>query len=307
MSGLKLKGTIVLKYRIKLLSGLHIGGSKEIFEIGGVDNPVLKLPVEVQLPNGTKLPQGTPYIPGSSLKGKVRSILEWSIKEPKGLDGEIKTSVQYMFEKAYEEYKKNPKKLDAKKLREEAGKACSCGTCSICKLFGVSNVETLKEIAEKDINKLPGPPRTEFSEAYPTEESIELLKQQLGVGLFTEIKTENVLNRITSESIHLRKTERVPAGVEFEGEITVDIYNEDDLELLKKLIQGLQLLETTYLGGSGSRGYGRIKFTSVTLKVRGKDFLEKGEEKEITTVSDIRELVKDFENYKNSIEGELIA
>jgi len=292
MLGLQLKGTIIIEYKIKLLSGLHIGGSKEIFEIGGVDNPVLKLPVDVKLPNGKELPQGTPYIPGSSLKGKVRSILEWTIKEPKGLEGEEKTSVQYMFEKANND-------------REKAGRPCDCGTCSVCKLFGVSDVKRIEEIAKKDINKLPGPPRVEFSEAYPTKESIELLKKQLGEGIFTELKMENVLNRITSESRHLRTNERVPAGVEFEGDITVDIYSDEDLELLKKLIQGLQLLETTYLGGSGSRGYGRIKFTKITLKVRGKEFLEKGEEKEIETVKDIRELVREFEWLKNSIKGEL--
>jgi len=230
------------------------------------------------------------------LKGKVRSLLEWSIKEFKGLQGEEfsgeKTSVQYMFEKANNN-------------RDEAGKPCDCGTCSVCKLFGVSNVKRLEEIAKTDIKKLPGPPRAEFSEAYPTKESIELLKKQLGEGLFTELKTENVLNRITSESRHLRTNERVPAGVEFEGEITVDIYSDGDLELLKKLLQGLMLLESTYLGGSGSRGYGRVKFTFLTLKVRGKDYLERGEEKEIRKVEDIRELIKDFEDIKSSIESEL--
>ncbi|NPA14325.1 MAG: type III-A CRISPR-associated RAMP protein Csm3 [Aquificae bacterium] len=287
MLGLSLKGTVVIKYRLRLKTGLHIGGAKDAFEIGGIDNPVIKLSAELNLGDRT-IPKGAPYIPGSSLKGKIRSLLEWSIREPKGLKGEVKTSVEYMYEKANGD-------------RQEAGKPCDCGTCSICKIFGVSNVKTLETIAEKDISKLPGPPRVEFSEAYPTEESINKLKQQLGEGLYTELKMENVLNRITSESMNLRTNERVPAGVEFEGEITFDIYSEEDLELLSKLLQGLLQLENTYLGGSGSRGYGRVKFTELNIIVRGQDYWEKGQEKELGTYNSVIELRKAYNQLKKEI------
>ena len=50
---------------IKLLSGLHIGDSKENAEIGGVDSPVIR-----------RKDNKRPYIPGSSLKGKMRCLLE---------------------------------------------------------------------------------------------------------------------------------------------------------------------------------------------------------------------------------------
>lgn len=46
-------------------SGLHIGGSQDELKIGGADNPVIKNPAN-----------GKPYIPGSSLKGKMRAELE---------------------------------------------------------------------------------------------------------------------------------------------------------------------------------------------------------------------------------------
>lgn len=59
---------IILKGKMECLTGLHIGGSKEKMEIGGVDNPVLRDPVN-------KLP----YVPGSSLKGKLRSLLAFSL------------------------------------------------------------------------------------------------------------------------------------------------------------------------------------------------------------------------------------
>lgn len=74
------KGSLIISYRLKALTGLRVGGSKENFEIGGLDNPVIK--TVASIPNfygdGKDLPEGSPYIPGSSLKGKMRSLLEWA-------------------------------------------------------------------------------------------------------------------------------------------------------------------------------------------------------------------------------------
>jgi len=264
-----LLGVISIKYRLRLKTGLHIGGAKENFEIGGVDNPVIKLPMELKLKDRT-IPKDAPYIPGSSLKGKIRSLMEWFIREPKGVEGKEQTSVEYMTEKA---------RKDSRKL----GAPCDCGTCSICKLFGVSDVNTLKELLNNGaVEKLPGPPRVEFSDAYPTEESLEILQNTLGEGVFTEIKYENKINRLTGavEDKGLRNQERVPAGVEFEGEITLDVYSKEDIELLKKLITGLKLLENSYLGGSGSRGYGKVEFSEITITFRGRNYFENNAKEE---------------------------
>jgi len=62
----KLIKKIRINTTIKLLTGLHIGGSSENVEIGGIDNPVIKLGAD----------NNKPYIPGSSLKGKMRCLLE---------------------------------------------------------------------------------------------------------------------------------------------------------------------------------------------------------------------------------------
>jgi CRISPR-associated protein Csm3 len=56
---------INIKTTFTLLSGLHIGDSKDNVEIGGVDNPIVRRKDNQQ-----------PYIPGSSIKGKVRCLLE---------------------------------------------------------------------------------------------------------------------------------------------------------------------------------------------------------------------------------------
>ncbi len=62
----KLVKKIKITTTITLVTGLHIGGSKENVEIGGIDLPVIKLAMQ----------NNEPYIPGSSLKGKMRCLLE---------------------------------------------------------------------------------------------------------------------------------------------------------------------------------------------------------------------------------------
>jgi len=63
---LQLKGKILITGTIVVRTGLAIGGSKTAMNIGGIDSPVIRDA------------KGVPYIPGSSLKGKMRSLLETS-------------------------------------------------------------------------------------------------------------------------------------------------------------------------------------------------------------------------------------
>ena len=60
-----IKGRVVIEGVIECLSGLRVGVGQETMEIGGLDMPVIRDPLS-----------GEPYIPGSSLKGKLRSLLE---------------------------------------------------------------------------------------------------------------------------------------------------------------------------------------------------------------------------------------
>ena len=71
---------IKINTSITLITGLHIGGNSENVEIGGIDNPVIKLASKGDVP----------YIPGSSLKGKMRCLLEQAAGAPKvGLDEKV--------------------------------------------------------------------------------------------------------------------------------------------------------------------------------------------------------------------------
>ena len=133
-----LKGVLKLKVVIRAKTGLHIGGAKENVEIGGIDNIVEKLKVyftknEI---NGRRRFLDVPYIPGSSLKGKIRSLLEW-VKNPK--DGNVNV-IALSFE----------------------GNPCKCGKCIICKLFGAHQAQGQE------------PVRLRFEDFYPTEDTIRL-------------------------------------------------------------------------------------------------------------------------------------
>ena len=222
-----LKGILKLKYKIKVKTGLHIGGSKESIEIGGIDNIVIKIPVyRYKLNSEEKVARNIPYIPGSSLKGKLRALLEW-VEKPKN---------------------ENVKPIAIAK----SGDPCNCGECKICKLFGAHKAKNPKE-----------PIRLRIDDFYPLPETIEMWEEVLE-GVYTELKSENTIDRIKGTASNPRHTERVIPGSEFEGIITIRIFEgdtfEDTLEVLEK---GIKMLEDDYLGGSGSRGYGRVEFENI--------------------------------------------
>lgn len=91
-----------------------------------------------------------------------------------------------------------------------------------------------------------------------------------------ELKYENSLNRITSEA-KPRNIERVPVNSKFKLEIVLSIYDEtyatkSDYESLKPLFKPMKLLQDDYLGGSGTRGFGKIEFENITIKERGLEY-----------------------------------
>jgi len=63
-TALKFIGKLILDGDLVCETGLHIGAGKGSLEIGGADNPVVKDAY------------GRPYVPGSSLRGRLRSLLE---------------------------------------------------------------------------------------------------------------------------------------------------------------------------------------------------------------------------------------
>jgi CRISPR-associated protein Csm3 len=230
----------VIEYKLVCETGLQIGAGNTSFEIGGMDNPVIKNPIT-----------GQPYIPGSSLKGKIRSLLEWQHYP----DDVIKNN----------------------------GKVLNHPKYDVCKLFGISpgNEEFETNTDQEKILIT----RAIIRDAYLTEESAEMLQSYLGENIFTEIKAENNIDRLTSKA-NPRFFERVPKGAEFKGEMVFTQYVEEDKELLKLLFEGMRLLEDNYLGGSGSRGAGKVKFTDINIYIRDKEYYTgKKEEKKIENIT----------------------
>ena len=239
----RLSDILEIKGELKLLTGLHIGAGKDEVKIGGVDNFVVRNPLNNE-----------PYIPGSSLKGKIRMLLELYYGLFNSENGDVFT---------YRVYKKLKKGLDDERLK--AAK-------NILKLFGTSgadfkdwNKQEKKE--EKEEIKELSFTRVSFYDLTLTDESRKALRSKVG-GLMTEEKIEVKINRITGTSFSgaLPGKERIPAGTKFEFKLCLKVFEVDgeegEKEFLDILAKGLRLLELDSLGGSGSRGYGKVKFIS---------------------------------------------
>ena len=215
----KLVKKIKINTTIELLTGLHIGGSKENVQIGGIDCPVIR----------TAVKDNQPYIPGSSLKGKMRCLLE-QIEGITKVGGGTKTKDEH------------GKEIDYKfEMKPESCK-------KIINLFGFSNDNKPSKLIVRD--------------AMLTQESAERLRNCENLDMpYTEGKWENVIDRVKGTAEHPRQTERIPAGVSFDVEFVINVWDDDNAEDLVNLLKkGINALENDYLGGSGSRGYGQIRF-----------------------------------------------
>lgn len=212
-----------LEASLELLSGLHIGAGNQEIHIGGIDNAVIKHPYTDE-----------PYIPGSSLKGRIRSLLEWRAGVVAEADGKPVSS-------------KTLEKLSGSK-REQAE--------AIVRLFGISG-----DADEKTALAI-GPSRLSFWDAALSPDWVAERKN-LNES-FTEAKSENLIDRIRGVAEHPRQTERVPAGARFTFCLTLKKLDGDD-DFVDTVLAGLRLLELDGVGGSSSRGYGKIRFTGLTL------------------------------------------
>lgn len=211
---MKQLGIKTLKEKLIVKTGLHIGAGNDKVEIGGMDNPIIRNPLTRE-----------PYIPGSSIKGKMRSLIEWE------------TGV----------------------LAKTGGKPCDCGNadCKVCRVFGSGNNSSKVENARDR-----GPTRLIMRDAVLTKEWSEKFRN--GNALVEE-KAENSLNRITAEANPRPIERVVPGvEFDFEisyriidtgdnGKIDKDYFNE-------VVLKSLKMLQDDYLGGGGTRGNGQVEF-----------------------------------------------
>lgn len=204
-------GKIQITGKIEVLTGMHIGGSSAFAAIGAVDAPVIK-DVNTNLP----------MIPGSSLKGKIRTLLA-------------------------REYNKQLVKPEDDDIR-------------ISRLFGTSKKGGIKRS------------RLLFSDMVLANEE-DLRKR--GLQSLTEIKFENTISRMTAVA-NPRQIERTVRGSIFDLDIVYEVTDEEEaLEDMSTLGEGMKLLQYDYLGGHGSRGYGKIGFREILVEAAVGDISER--------------------------------
>lgn len=212
---MKLQKIIKISGEIRLLSGLHIGAGDVALEIGGLDQPIIKHPITRE-----------PYIPGSSLKGKIRSLLEVR----------------------YGKFNNDP---DSKNY----GGPCECGDCLICKVFGVG-ASNKKGDTE--------PTRLLVRDAFMKKEWQEkFMNGELPLEIKYENTINRITGTAENPRPLERVPEGVEFGFSFGVRIYEGDEEDKILNLIK---QGMALLQLDALGGNSSRGCGHIEFRNITVE-----------------------------------------
>lgn len=222
----KLLGNTIIEGKIRTLTGLHLGGSSEDLQIGGVDSPVLRDP-------NTKLP----YIPGSSIKGKLRMLTEFA----EGLitDGETV---------------KDPHKKPAQIFGTSADEA-KLGPTRLTIRDCYPDEETIEMWKKLDSELL-------YTE-YKGENTINRITSKATPRFFERVVRNSMFNlEIVYSFYDISDIEGAP--------------NVDDFENFKTLFQSMMLLEQSSIGGHGSRGYGKIEFLIKRISIFSVDDYKKG-------------------------------
>ena len=214
----QLRGRVLLRGSIRCLTGLHIGARNDDPAVAGIDEPVLRDPLTLR-----------PYIPGSTLRGKLRSLSE----QAEGLSPNWETGGVRLHLCT-----KSP-------------------ACVVCRLFGVpSQLETAR------------PARLIVRDTFLSDDSarrLEALRTDLP---FTEVRVETAVDR-RSAAVAPREIELVPASAVFSDmELVLNVYTDEDLADFSTLVRSLALLEDDYLGGGGSRGSGSVRCEQLAVTPR---------------------------------------
>ncbi|HBW57497.1 MAG TPA: type III-A CRISPR-associated RAMP protein Csm3 [Oscillatoriales bacterium UBA8482] len=304
---LRIQGLLIVE------TGLHIGGGGETLSIGGLDKPVIRDPITQY-----------PYLPGSSIKGKLRAILERVLNRP------VNRRSQNTYRYESDDLVTGFTEIDGQYIKFDGAR-----TCSLSRLFGSTGVNCWVEanLAQREgifdsnsptktikhqnqtfeCTKVKGrnaPARLIVRDCHLTSESAETLKN-IDTGLYlTEWKFENGLDRVTAAA-NPRQVERVPRGSQFKFELVYTVEDKDQVEEdLKNIAIALALLEDDALGGHGSRGYGKVRFQDFQFYYRSL-----AQYKQVSTNQSLKipfetkqnteDLIENFGQLNVKIQGEL--
>jgi len=319
---LSLLGILRIEFELEVLTGLLIQAPQHLLatRIGGADRFPMTIRKSYRV-DGSRVEEiEVPFIPGSSLKGRMRSLLEVALnKKLYSTDLKIFYHARLLAAKA---------PMTLKEYIDDIEKRCE-----VDDLFGSPSIHfsELKEKIEQARKESSGisademslfstlaPTRLLVDDLYPSEDYVRKLYQLRGsvtIDDFVEDKPENRIDRITSAA-DPREMVRVRPGVEFSGAIRMLIFDRDLdgksgdvlLRYLKALVLSMRLVEETYLGSCGSRGYGRVRFKNIKLRLLKVD-PESLALSEATIGSEsypsLQKLAEDIENVAKNIAEEL--
>ncbi|NJL92126.1 MAG: type III-A CRISPR-associated RAMP protein Csm3 [Coleofasciculaceae cyanobacterium SM2_1_6] len=305
-----LLGKLILSSKLRVVTGLHIGSGGENLDIGGLDKAVMRNPLDKH-----------PYLPGSSIKGKMRSILERFLNKPANRPGGSGT-FRYESDDLVTGYSLNEIEF------------IGANTCEVSRVFGSTGTncwlpEAIVQQPDQGLERLGNdekifkgvkhlkvkgrnsPARLIVRDCHLAQESAERLKS-IDTGLYmTEWKFENGIDRITAAA-NPRQLERVPAGAEFEFELVYTVENPDQVvEDLKNIAIALAILEDDALGGHGSRGYGKIAFENFKLYYRDLDYYRsigtkgKTSPEPLQEADDTEKLLNNFDQFTSEVQKRL--
>ncbi|RFA95074.1 type III-A CRISPR-associated RAMP protein Csm3 [Pyrobaculum aerophilum] len=274
-SSLRLEYVLEISFRLETY-GLLIrsGKAREVLGLADIMPMAIEYPFVI---DNRKYVLSVPYIPGSSLKGRARALLETALGLPLyTTDGKIYLHTRIV----------------RNEIRDEDP------YCPVDNVFGTPAIPPNMVAEEKRfILDCWAPTRAIFRDLFPSDEYLRRLCDAKGgcegvqLADFLEEKWENRIDRVTSTA-DPRNIMRLRPGVEFKGHISFLIYDLDvcrkpvcdeksqrrelivgkykgvpALYYLDMLIDSLKLVERTYLGASGTRGYGTVKFKGITARL----------------------------------------
>lgn len=276
-------GRVFIRGDIEATTGLHVGGGEGALTIGGVDAPVIRDPIS-----------NRPYIPGSSLRGKMRSLTEklhglsqtFAVSRMRGKEVYIHVCQMGLDSREL-------RKLSEEKYQQEVEAFHQrFNECPVCPIFGATGDQPI-----------PHPTSLVVRDVSLSEDSAGLLERAKTDLPYSEIKWEATIDRVTSAAVP-RQIERVPAGAIFDNfEMVYSIYDKAGLGHLPRVLEAMQLLEDDYLGGLGSRGGGKVRFINLRITARGREEYGKEEEWEAGRDRPVSEILAQVEALKTWAQG----
>jgi CRISPR-associated protein Csm3 len=262
----RLLGLVKFKLKFKTKTGLIIRMPvhAQVYRIGGADQYTMVTKISYK---SIGVVLEVPYVPGSSIKGRMRSLLELATNQKLyTTDDKIWMYVRNLSAMNVDEFLDDV--FERNVISELMGWASTYYEQIVEKIKKDKSKKYNKESVKEAYKYHLATTRLSFTDFFPSEDYVKKIGAT-SILDFLEEKPENRIDRITATA-DPREIVRVKPGVEFEGTATLLVFDIDKDYIrrnVETILLGLELLEKTYLGGSGSRGYGRIEFVGDMVEV----------------------------------------